>query len=110
MSWEPNQGQQVPFCFCDSSEESDSGSDSPLTPRAPRAAAGPQAGAKAAVKRPSLTNNYPTSATTLARFIDKALELLPELPPHWRHFGEYFQLFSIIADFGPQEKAFFLSR
>lgn len=110
VSWEPNQGQQVPFCFCDSSEESDSGSDSPLTPRAPRAAAGPQAGAKAAVKRPSLTNNYPTSATTLARFIDKALELLPELPPHWRHFGEYFQLFSIIADFGPQEKAFFLSR
>ena len=53
---------------------------------------------------------FPRACTYVGKFLDKVLSLLPDLPPHWRHFGEYFKLLSGISEFGHDERLFFLSR
>jgi ubiquitin C-terminal hydrolase len=46
----------------------------------------------------------------VVKFLDRVLELLPELPVHWRHLAEYFQCLRDIANIGLPEKTFMLSR
>ena len=53
---------------------------------------------------------FPRPSTTVGKFLDKVLHLLPDLPSHWRHFGEYFKLLAGVAELGKEECLFFLSR
>jgi hypothetical protein len=53
---------------------------------------------------------FPRPATHVGKFLDKVLHLLPDLPHHWRHFGEYFKLLAGVAEIGKEERLFFLSR
>ena len=53
---------------------------------------------------------FPRPCTHVGKFLDKVLGLLPDLPPHWRHFGEYFKLLAGVSEIGKEERLFMLSR
>eukprot|EP00960_Hanusia_phi_P075978 768493-Hanusia_phi.AAC.5 len=53
---------------------------------------------------------FPRACTTLGHFIDKVLELLPEIPYYWRNISEYFMLLAEFSKIGKEEKTFLLSR
>ena len=53
---------------------------------------------------------FPRASTVVGKFIDSMLNILPDLPMHWRHFGQFFGLLSQIAKIGLAEKTFLMSR
>lgn len=53
---------------------------------------------------------FPRACTHVGRLMDAMLSLLPDLPVHWRNFGQFFGLLSQIAKVGLPERAFLLSR
>ena len=53
---------------------------------------------------------FPRPVTTVGRFIDSVLDLLPEVPRYWRHYSEYFQLLASFANMSAAEKVFLLAR
>ena len=53
---------------------------------------------------------FPTPVTTVGKFMESMLDMLPEVARSWRHFGDYFELLARFADIGVEEKAFLLAR
>jgi hypothetical protein len=41
---------------------------------------------------------FPRALTTVGMLMDKVLDMLPEVPEHWRHFAQYFKLLADLAE------------